>query len=90
MIEGHRQSFPVSAQRPECAIHVAQACAPLPPDIGVLAVDVHVRIQGSRTCVGVVSGDHIGAAVTKKGQTFRDRRRLARDFYRHVLPSGHV
>ena len=35
-----------------------------------------------------MSGDHIGAAVTKKGQTFRDRRRLARHFYRHIYATS--
>ncbi len=71
------QPVAVLSEEQYSANHVTERRSPLSPNVGVLSVDVEVRVDRDGAGIGIVSGDHVSATISKERQAFGYRFRVA-------------
>src|SRR4029453_11985502 len=62
----------IALEERERAQEVAGLAPPAAADLGVLAIDLMVRVDRARADVGVVAGDNVAAAVATERESFLD------------------
>src|SRR5947207_5307131 len=74
----------MALEKTQRANEVSHLAAPAAPNLQMLAVDLLVNVDRARPGIGVMTGDHIAAAVADEGRRFLDGARRSGGLDGHV------